>query len=176
MSGLPDAKTLYAVTEATWPAAEMFDAGPWTLRDGKGGGKRVSAATLREPGTPVGRDALPEAEAKMRKMGQDLLFMIRHGDESLDAMLRAAGYDVIDPVNMYVCPVDTLTAEDPPPVTTFDLWEPMAIQMDIWKEGGIGPARIDVMRRVEGPRRRSSGGPRTGPRPPGLSRSRTGWR
>ncbi|WP_421998447.1 GNAT family N-acetyltransferase [Roseovarius confluentis] len=152
MSGLPDARTLYAVTEATWPAAEMFDAGPWTLREGRGGGKRVSASTLREPGKPVTRDALPEAEEKMREMGQDLLFMIRHGDESLDAMLRAAGYDVIDPVNMYVCPVATLTAEDPPPVTTFDLWEPMAIQKDIWKEGGIGPARVDVMRRVEGPK------------------------
>ncbi|MFN3210960.1 MAG: GNAT family N-acetyltransferase [Roseovarius sp.] len=152
MSGLPDATALYAVTEATWPAAAMSEAGPWTLRDGRGGGKRVSAATLRAPGTPVTRDALPEAEAMMREMGQDPLFMIRHGDESLDAMLRAAGYDVIDPVNMYVCALGALSDEAPPPVTVYDLWEPMAIQLDIWKEGGIGPARIEVMRRVEGPK------------------------
>ncbi len=152
MSALPDAPRLYAVTEATWPPARTEPLGPWTLRDGQGGGKRVSAATLREPGAPVSRDALPEAEAAMRSMGQDPLFMIRHGDEALDAMLRAAGYEVIDPVNLYACPVGALTGEAPPPVTTFDIWEPMAIQLDIWKEGGIGPARIEVMRRAPAPK------------------------
>jgi N-acetylglutamate synthase len=32
--------------EATWPPAATTRLGPWLLRDGKGGGKRVSAATL----------------------------------------------------------------------------------------------------------------------------------
>lgn len=168
MSGMPDARTLYAVTEATWPAASMQQQGPWTLRDGKGGGKRVSAATLREAGSPVSPGDLPAAENAMRAMGQVPLFMIRHGDESLDALLRSAGYDVIDPVNMYACPVTALTGEAPPPVTTFDIWEPVAIQLDIWKDGGIGPGRIDVMRRACDPKTSLFGRTRTRPAATGF--------
>ena len=37
--------TLQAAMDATWPAAAMHRAGPWMLRNGAGGGKRVSAAT-----------------------------------------------------------------------------------------------------------------------------------
>jgi len=152
MTALPRIETLYAVTEATWPAASMREDGPWTLRDGQGGGKRVSAATLRAPGAAVTADALPTAEEAMRAMEQTPLFMIRQGEDALDALLAGAGYEVIDPVNMYACPVATLTTERPPKVTAFDVWEPMAIQLDIWKQGGIGPARIEVMRRAEGPK------------------------
>ena len=36
---------LFATMEATWPAASRRETGIWTLRDGQGGGKRVSAAT-----------------------------------------------------------------------------------------------------------------------------------
>lgn len=153
MSALPDARTLYAVTEATWPAAEMREVGPWTLRDGQGGGKRVSAATLRDGAEgPVTADALAGAEVAMRAMGQEPLFMIRAGEAALDAQLDAAGYAVIDPVNMYACEVGALTGEAVPRVTAFDIWEPMAIQLDIWAQGGIGPARIAVMHRAEGPK------------------------
>ena len=40
----PDPAMLHAVAEATWPPAATQTLGPVTLRDGKGGGKRVSAA------------------------------------------------------------------------------------------------------------------------------------
>ena len=145
----PDAQTLYAVTEGTWPPASSRHVGPWTIRDGQGGGKRVSAATAREPFTEAD---LPEAEAAMYALDQTPLFMIRQGDEVLDAMLADHGYAVIDPVNMYVCRVDALTTEPLPKVTAYTIWEPMAIQLDIWAQGGIGPARIKVMGRAQGPK------------------------
>lgn len=145
----PDIRTLYSVTEATWPPAAARAAGPWIIRDGQGGGKRVSAATATGP---VTAGDLPLAEDAMRALNQTPLFMIREGDDTLDALLAEHGYGVIDPVNVYAIPLDALTDTPPPRVTTFDLWEPMAIQRDIWAEGGIGPARIAVMQRAAQPK------------------------
>lgn len=149
MTGLPDMRAIHAVTEATWPAASLRPSGDWILRDGQGGGKRVSAATLA--GDAATAD-IAAAEATMRAMGQPPLFQIRDGEEMLDARLAKAGYDRIDPVNAYACAIDSLTHERPPRVTTFDIWEPMAIQIDIWKVGGTGPARISVMHRAACPK------------------------
>jgi len=145
----PDADTLYAVTEATWPPAKAWREGPWTLRDGAGGGKRVSAATAE---APVTANDLPKAEAAMRAMGQTPLFMIREGDEALDALLADQGYHIIDPVNLYVGPVVPLAQDPPARATAYAIWEPLEIQRDIWAEGGIGPARVAVMQRAEGPK------------------------
>ncbi len=145
----PSVQTLYAVTEATWPPAERTPAGPWMLRNGAGGGKRVSAATAEGD---WGDDDLPAAETAMRLLGQDALFMIREGDDALDAALADRGYEVIDPVNLWICPIDKLTDVAVPRVTAFAIWEPLAIMRDIWEAGGIGPARIAVMERAELPK------------------------
>lgn len=139
----------YAVTEATWPPASRRGLGPVTLREGQGGGSRVSAATVN--GT-AGEAEIAAAEAGMRAMGQDCLFMVRDGETELDAQLAARGYAVKDPVNLWVCPVAQLTDTPVPPVTAFCLWEPLAIQREIWAEGGIGPERLAVMERVAGPK------------------------
>lgn len=139
---------LYAVIEATWPAAEAMPHGPWTIRDGQGGGKRVSAATARQPVTAAD---LRVAEDAMQALGQTPLFMIRAGESALDALLEGYGYQVIDPVNIYAGAAAPL-AVAPPQATAFALWEPLAIQLDIWAEGGIGPARIEVMRRASFPK------------------------
>ncbi|MDW4500149.1 GNAT family N-acetyltransferase [Sulfitobacter sp. D35] len=136
---------LYATTEATWPPARAWRAGPWMLRDGQGGGKRVSAATAEAEFSDAD---IPEAEAAMRRMGEVPLFMIRAGEAALDAMLEARGYSVIDPVNVYVAPISALTTEPIPRVTTFCIWEPLAIMLEIWAQGAIGPARIAVMARA----------------------------
>ena len=37
--------------DATWPAAARQTMGPWIIRDGQGGGKRVSAATPNSDAT-----------------------------------------------------------------------------------------------------------------------------
>ena len=145
----PTVQTLYAVTEATWPPADRTPAGPWMLRNGAGGGKRVSAATAEGE---WGTDDVAAAEAAMRLLGQDALFMIREGDDALDATLAARGYEIIDPVNLWLCPIDLLTDVAVPRVTAFAIWEPLAIMRDIWEAGGIGPARLAVMDRAEVPK------------------------
>ena len=141
-----DVAKLYDVTEGTWPPARRWQEGPWTLRDGAGGGKRVSAATARGA---ITADDIASAETGMRKIGQRPLFMIREGDEALDAVLDARGYDLIDEVVLYQAPVDLLTDKPIPRVTCFDIWEPLAIMKEIWGKGGIGPKRLDVMARAQ---------------------------
>ena len=139
---------LDAVAQATWPPAALQTVGPWTIREGQGGGKRVSAATARQP---VTADKLPLAEDAMQALGQTPLFRIHPGDDALDRMLDDAGYQVIDPVNIYAAPLADL-ATPPPQATTFTIWEPLAIQLDMWAAGGIGPDRIKVMQRATRPK------------------------
>lgn len=145
------AQKLYEVCQATWPPAQTVEHGPFALRYGAGGGKRVSAASLRES-AGWSEEALQGAEERMRAVGQAPLFMIREGEAALDRALDAAGYGMIDPVNMYVIDPIALTDKPIPRVTVFTIWEPLAIMRDIWAEGGIGPARVAVMERAEGPK------------------------
>lgn len=146
---LLDAPTLYAVVDGTWPAASYQNVGPWLIREAQGGGQRVSATTARAPVTAAD---IAQAEAAMEALSQPKIFMIREGDEALDALLEEAGYVVHDPVNAYACPIETLTAERPPRVSALLAWEPLAIMLDIWEAGGIGPGRVNVMHRAKGPK------------------------
>ncbi|TCO73510.1 GNAT family N-acetyltransferase [Rhodovulum euryhalinum] len=139
---------LFAAQEATWPPAAATRIGPWCIRDGQGGGKRVSAATAEGRVTEADIDA---AETAMEGLGQPALFMVRPGDEALDALLAGRGYTVVDPVAVLAAPVARIAA-DPPPVTAFTVWEPLAIMDELWAENDIGPARRAVMARVNGPK------------------------
>ncbi|WP_319825010.1 GNAT family N-acetyltransferase [Thalassovita sp.] len=146
---LPNATKLYDVIDGTWPAASVQQVGQWLIREGGGGGQRVSSATALSFET---RDDIATAEAAMQTLGQPRLFQIREGDTALDAALEDRGYRVVDPVNLWVAPVETVATQFPPPVTAFTVWEPLAIQIDMWAKGGIGPGRIAVMNRAEGPK------------------------
>ena len=139
----------YAVVEATWPTAAKRQLGPITLREGQGGGSRVSAASVEGSATEA---EIETAEQAMRAMGQDCLFMIRDGQDDLDAQLGARGYLVKDPVNLWVCPIEKLMDVEIPRVTTFALWSPLEIQREIWIAGGIGMARQAIMERASGPK------------------------
>ena len=139
-----DAQALYAAIDGTWPAAGQTRVGPWTIRDGQGGGKRVSAATC----DGAGLDDIAAVETAMRAVAQAPLFMVRRGEDSLDAALDARGYRIVDPTNGYAIAVSALTDVPIPPVTAFAIWEPLAIMKDIWAKGGIGPARLAVMARA----------------------------
>lgn len=150
---------LAEVMETTWPAARRWQLGPFTLRDGAGGGKRVSAASAEGPFTAQDLDA---AAAAM----PEPLFLIRPGDETLDAALDARGWRIVDPVVAYAAPVATLAA-DLPGLTAFPHWPPLEIARALWAEGGIGPARIAVMDRVTGPKVALLG--RAGDRPAGVA-------
>lgn len=145
----PDPAMLHAVAEATWPPAATQTLGPVTLRDGKGGGKRVSAATATPP---VTAKEIARAEDAMRARGQAPLFQVREGEDDLDRLLAGRGYGIVDPVNVFVAPVAALVGERPPRLTIFTIWEPIEIMREIWAEGGIGPARVAVMERAAGPK------------------------
>lgn len=140
--------TLFAVMEATWPAASVQQVGPWLIREGQGGGKRVSAATALPGWRP---DDIAQAETAMAALHQPALFLIRGGEDALDTALAARGYRIVDPVVVYAAPVAAL-AQTPDHMATFPHWPPMAIAADLWAEGGIGPARLAVMQRSAGPK------------------------
>jgi len=140
---------LSALIDATWPPAATRRAGPFRLREGQGGGQRVSAATAEAEWQQAD---IAAAEAAQRDLGQVPLFMIRAGEEALDAALAARGYRVVDPVVLYRAPLADLATEPPPPITTFCLWPMLQIMRELWAEGGIGPGRIAVMERAGPPK------------------------
>ncbi|MDJ0638320.1 MAG: GNAT family N-acetyltransferase [Paracoccaceae bacterium] len=159
----PDADRIFAALDRTWPAAEFLAKGPWTLRKGEGGGQRVSAATANQP---VGEQDVLVAEEGMRGLGQRPLFMIRHQDDTLDRLLKTRGYDIVDPVAIYLSPVDTLVRELPLTAAT-PSWPPLAVQGEIWDTAGIGPARQAIMHRAPSPKTSMLG--RTGDVPSGTA-------
>lgn len=146
---LPNAATLYDVIAATWPAAQTRDVGPWTIRQGRGGGSRVSAATARDWYT---QNDLFQAEAAMHDLGQRPLFMIRETDDALDQILQEAGYVVKDPSVLYAAPITDIATTRPQPATVFPVWPALTVQREIWASGGIGPDRLAVMDRAATPK------------------------
>ena len=140
---------LSRVMDDTWPAAGIQLVGPWVIREGAGGGQRVSAASTR--GGDVSSDDIAAAEQAMRALGQAPLFLIRETDLVLDAALQASGYAFHDPVIAYGAPCGAL-AMMPAPMTTFAHWPPMAIAADLWADAGIGAGRMAVMHRAVGPK------------------------
>ncbi len=137
------------IVDGTWPAVRIDRQGPFTLREGQGGGSRVSAASVHGPFSEADID---QAEQTMLAMDQHRLFAVWPGDEALDQSLIHRGYSLLDPVNLYCCPVAKLMDRPIPRVTVFPIWEPLAIMCEIWAEAGIGPARLAVMNRAEGPK------------------------
>jgi GNAT superfamily N-acetyltransferase len=146
---LPTAQKLYAVIDGTWTPSAKQALGPWTIRLDEGGGSRVSAATAE---LPVGDADIPPAQEAMREAGQAPLFMIREAEDALDALLVARGYLIKDPVNLYAAPVGDIATSRPPPVTSFEVWPPLAAQAEIWEQGGIGKGRLAVMDRARHPK------------------------
>lgn len=155
---------LAALTEATWPPATAQRVGPWIIRDGQGGGQRVSAATVAGEWTP---DDIPAAEAAMRTLGQNPLFQVWPDQQALDEALSARGYALRDPVVAYAGEVAALADPELPPLAAFAHWPPLGIAKALWDEAGIGPARLAVMDRAAGPKSAILG--RTGDRAAGVA-------
>lgn len=140
---------LTQMIDATWPAKSKHDLHGWTIREGAGGGSRVSAATALN--VPKIGD-ISSAETAMRDLGQTPLFMVRAGEDELDAALETAGYVVKDPTVLYSVSTTVLTTQRPPAVTCFQVWPPLATQVEIWAAGGVDDARLAVMHRAQGPK------------------------
>lgn len=140
---------LFAVLDATWPAAEVSQAGGFTVRRGEGGGRRVSAARA---GGDWSADDIDAAIAQQAAWGQPPLFQVQDGDQALAGALAARGMEPCEATVLMIAPITALNDKPIPPVTTFCIWPPMAIQRDLWAQGGIGPDRLAVMERACAPK------------------------
>lgn len=140
---------LFAALDATWPPVSTRQAGGWLVREGLGGGKRVSSASALDDGAAQG---IAAAEAAHHALGQPPLFCLREGQDGLDQALAARGYRVLDPVVLLAAPVALIAAHPPAHLSSFPLWPPLAITRDIWAAGGTGTARQAVMDRVAAPK------------------------
>ncbi|MFD2175581.1 GNAT family N-acetyltransferase [Rhodobacter lacus] len=138
----------FAVIDATWPAAAQHRAGGFVVREGLGGGARVSCASLAGPFEAAN---IAAAEAAHHALGQMPKFMVRPEDRMLDAALDARGYEMFDPVVIYAAPLQRLST-NVPPVTAFAHWPPLAIVREVWAETGIGAERQAILERVTGPK------------------------
>jgi len=143
----PDALT--TLINATWPAQTMRDVSGWTLRSTKDAGSRANAATATKAAKP---EEHPLAAGAQRAIGQTPLFMVRQGEEALDAHLAQAGYTLKDPTVCYTAPITAIATQRAPPVTCFEVWPPLATQLNIWEAGGVNAARAAIMDRAAGPR------------------------
>lgn len=144
----PTPSKLYSALAATWPAARVIDARPWAIRDGSGGGQRVSSALAQ---SAVTENDIETAVTAMQAVGQPALFMIRDDDTDLDRWLDARGFDVLDSSQIYVARARDL-AQSYPITTIIPAWPPLAIQLEIWAIGGVGDARVAVMNRAGVPK------------------------
>ncbi|MBJ3761664.1 GNAT family N-acetyltransferase [Maribius pontilimi] len=135
-----------ALLAATWPPASVRRLGPWILRDGAGGGKRVEAASTAGA---VGERDIDDAERAMDDAGRQALFAVFAGQDDLDRRLGDRAYLTLDPTVLYAGPVADLPAPDGPVDTA---WPPTEAQEEIWRAGGIGAARLAVMERAQSPK------------------------
>lgn len=140
---------MFGAVEATWPPAKRFRLGPWVIRDGKGGGKRVSAATADLPVTDAD---IEMAERQMRSTRQTPLFMVAEGQDKLDRLLAAQGYQVVDPSLIFSADINDLSLPEIAPLDAIPCAQPLSLMEEIWQQGGIGPARLAVMQRAQGPK------------------------
>ncbi len=145
----PKVEALFAALEATWPSASARRVGPWKIREGRGGGQRVSSATAE---APVNGSDITCAEKEMSRLGQSPIFMIRPGEDRLDSLLENRGYRMKDPVAVNMARAATLVAAPLPPASVFHIYPPLGIMVELWADGDVGPERLAVMERVKGPK------------------------
>jgi hypothetical protein len=148
------ARDIAATIRATWPPERLDRVGPFDVAWGAGGGNRVSAARLTDPASDGAMATTADIEAVERTQiagGQAPLFAVFAGQEALDRALEDLAYRKRDETLALSAPVADL-AEPPPPVSCFDIWPPLAVQEEIWQTGGIGPARLAIMHRADGPK------------------------
>ena len=146
---LPSQEDWFDAVDATWPPFARFPSGIWTLRQGQGAGKRVSAASTVEIASTSDIGA---AEKAMHSLGQTPLFMVREGQRQLDSLLDQKGYKVVDPVTVLAARCADLADYRQQSLRVIFSQEPIAILREIWRQGGVDDPRIEVMRRAAPPK------------------------
>lgn len=140
---------IWAAIDASWAPAAFYKTGPLVVRQGNGGGQRVSAATTD---TRCAEGDVAKAAQAMRDLGQTPLFMVRGDQPEFDALLSDLGYRIKDPVIILEGALKGAIMEPPQPVSAFPIWPPLQIMTELWAAGGVGPARLDVMARAADPK------------------------
>lgn len=143
----PSMDQVFAALDATWPAVATKASGGWLLREGGGGGKRVSAASRTAPDAEFSGAA--DAMCALR---QTPLFQVRGDEPDLDEALAAAGYEVVDPVWLYAARAAELVDGKSEQSRVYRGQLPVAAMQEVWAAGGIGPARLAVMDRAAAPK------------------------
>ena len=147
MMAAPTKGEVFSALDATWPAARIIEQDGWLLRDGAGGGKRVSAASRTADDADIG-----VAADAMRAMGQAPLFQVRGDEAALDDRLASDGYRLVDPVWIYAASAADLVDGLSEQSRIYRGQFPVAAMQEIWTAGGIGPARLAVMDRAAAPK------------------------
>ena len=88
----------------------------------------------------------------MRAWGQTPLFQATPQDAEADVALAAAGYQRHDPVAIYTAPATSLLTDGSEVARILRGDRRIALVEEIWRKGGIGPARFAVMDRAAGPK------------------------
>ncbi|MEL6582507.1 MAG: GNAT family N-acetyltransferase [Pseudomonadota bacterium] len=132
-----DAEALSALIDATWPSASTEVRGGWRIRHDPAGGNRVSASTALIKGHMTLTDAP--------------LYMVRPGEEELDALLAVKGFKRKDPTLVMTARCGDIAADVPRDAVLFCDHAP-ALLREIWGEGGIGPGRLAIMHRAKAPK------------------------
>lgn len=135
--------------DATWPPAEQADAGGFRVARSPGGGGRLNSARAAGPWTGADIDA---AAALQRGRGGAARFLVPDGDTALAEALARRGLVEADRTVVLHAPVAALLEPPVPPVTALAIWPPLAIQLDLWAEAGIGSARLAAMDRAAAPK------------------------
>ena len=136
----PSIKTLYETIDYTWPSASIQVNQGWLVKNGLGGGKRVSATLQLDPQANI-----KNAEKMMEALSQNYLFMIRENDSVLDYKLDKLGYDLIDPVVIFCSPISLIDKS----IKGVFHSKPNTIMKRIWLNGGVSSARLNIMKRTK---------------------------
>ena len=149
MTAQPTIANIAEAIWVTWPGEESIPTPAFTLRRSGDDSRRSRAATANRA---VSDTDIAEAAQTMRGWGQPALFWVPSDQPELDAQLERLGYRAHDHSIYYGAPTATLAQHPPPPVTCFEIWEPLAIMADIWNETGTSPGRQEVMARATCPK------------------------
>lgn len=139
----PSAQDLYDVIDATWAPYSKQEKDGWFIREGRGGGKRVSAANQQHVSADI-----EAAETAMALLKQPALFMIRDGFPTLEMQLAKRGYSITAPTIMMAKSLSDKGID----IAADFLDTPSPEQMSLWEKGGIDARRLDVMHRVDVPK------------------------
>ena len=85
-------KDFWNASDVSWPPIKKFKMGSWTIREGGGGGNRVSATSLNNSNSFLETDIVL-AETAMKTLGQPYIFRIGKAEKKLDLTLEKLGYN-----------------------------------------------------------------------------------